>query len=123
MEKNIFWNEIDTSDVHSNYTRTSFFKTYNKIINWVDKLQEMEQEWVSIIITTYDLKNHLIYMKKEDIVKTFNSSVDKIDEKKIDEVIVEHEDEIVNKSVDRLVTLISKRKAMKDKYGSLLDGE
>lgn len=67
MEKNIFWNEIDTSDVHSNYTRTSFFKTYNKIINWVDKLQEMEQEWVSIIITTYDLKNHLIYMKKEDI--------------------------------------------------------
>ena len=33
------------------------------------------------------------------------------------------EDEIVNKSVDRLVTLISKRKAMKDKYGSLLDGE
>ena len=44
-------------------------------------------------------------------------------EKKIDEVIVEHEDEIVNKSVDRLVTLISKRKAMKDKYGSLLDGE
>ena len=45
---------------------------------------------------------------------------DRYIERKIDEVI---EDEIVNKSVDRLVTLISKRKAMKDKYGSLLDGE
>lgn len=48
---------------------------------------------------------------------------DRYIERKIDEVIVEHEDEIINKSVDRLVTLISKRKAMKDKYGSLLDGE
>jgi hypothetical protein len=69
MEKNIFWNEIDTSGVHNNYNRTAFFKTYNKIINWVDKLQEMEQEWVSIMIMTYDLNYHyhLIYMKKEDI--------------------------------------------------------
>jgi len=67
MEKNIFWNKIDTSGVHNNYNRTAFFKTYNKIINWVDKLQEMEQEWVSIMIMTYDLNYHLIYMKKEDI--------------------------------------------------------
>ena len=66
----------------------------------------------------FEINTDVIESKlNEDAAEIVHPSIsDTYIEKKI-------EDEIVNKSVDRLVTLISKRKAMKDKYGSLLDGE